>query len=99
MSEKFELLIHFICTLIKLTKPGGVKVVMAETMTIKQQLIVVSRGKNRAPKLTTFDRFFFGFIAYFIKGKRLDRISVILKPATILKFHRALIKGKYRILY
>ncbi len=36
MSEKIELLIHFICTLIKLAKPGGVKVVMAETMTMKQ---------------------------------------------------------------
>ncbi len=69
MSEKIELLIHFICTLIKQMKPGGVKVVMAETMTMKQQLIVVSRGRKRAPKLTTFDRFFFGFIAYFIKRK------------------------------
>jgi len=48
MSEKIELLIHFICTLIKLLKPGGVKVVMAETMTTRQQLIVINRGRKRA---------------------------------------------------
>jgi hypothetical protein len=48
MQEKIELLIHFIVTLIKLLKPGGVKIVMAETMATKQQLIVMSRGKKRA---------------------------------------------------
>ncbi len=52
MSEKLELFIHVICILIKLAKPGGVKIVMAETMTMKQQVIVVSRGRKRAPKLT-----------------------------------------------
>ena len=70
MTEKFELLIHFIITLIKPSKPGGVKVVMAETQAIKQQLIVMNRGKRRAPKLTSFDRFFFGLMA-FIMGEKL----------------------------
>ncbi len=45
MSEKLELLIHFIFTLIKLMNPGGVKIVMAETLATKQQLIVISRGR------------------------------------------------------
>jgi len=31
MIEKFELFIHFIVTLVKLSKPGGIKVAMAET--------------------------------------------------------------------
>ena len=99
MPEKIELLIHFIVTLIKLSKPGGIKVVIAETQTMKQQLIMMNRGKGRAPKLTSFDRFFFGFIAFFIDKKRLQRIAVIIKPATILKFHKALVQRKYRGLY
>ena len=61
MREIIELSIHFICTLVKLMKPGGVKVVMAETMAVKKQLIVMNRGKRKASRLTTFDRFFFGF--------------------------------------
>ena len=38
-----ELLIHFIATVIKLLKPGGMKVVMAETRAVKQQLIIMNR--------------------------------------------------------
>ena len=99
MIEKFELLIHFIVTLIKLSKPGGVKVVMAETQAMKQQLIVMNRGKRRAPKLTSFDRIFFGLMAFIMGEKRLHKVSVILKPATILKFHKALVQRKYRGLF
>ncbi len=99
MREIIELTIHFICTLIKLLKPGGVKVVMAETMATKQQLIVMNRGKKRAPKLTAFDRFFFGFTAFFIGEKRLKKVAVILKPATILAFHKVLMKRKYSKLF
>ncbi|MBL4866426.1 MAG: hypothetical protein JKY67_08630 [Pseudomonadales bacterium] len=61
MREKIELLIHFICTMAKLLKPGGVKVVMAEAMATKQQLIIMNRGNSRAPNLNSFDRFLFGF--------------------------------------
>ena len=39
MLEFIELLIHFVTTVFKLLKPGGVKVVMAETIAMKQQLI------------------------------------------------------------
>ena len=62
MRDIFELAIHFIYILVKLLRPGGVKIVMAETMATKQQLIVMPRGKKRAPKLTSFDRFFLGFL-------------------------------------
>jgi hypothetical protein len=43
MTETIELLIHFVITVFKLLKPGGVKVVMAETIAMKQQLIVTNR--------------------------------------------------------
>jgi transposase InsO family protein len=79
--------------------PGGAKSVMAETLLTKQQLIIMNRGKNRAPKLTTFDRFYFGFVAFFIGENRLQKVAVVLKPATILRFHKALWKRKYSKLY
>ena len=77
MPETIELLIHFLVSAIKLLRPGGVKVVMAETMIMKQQLIVMNRGRARAPKLGTSDRFLFGLIANFIHVKRLHKVAVI----------------------
>ena len=53
MLEIIELLAHCFVTLIKLLKPGGVKAVMAETIAMKQQLIVRSRRRKRAPSLAT----------------------------------------------
>ncbi len=99
MLETFELLIHFIATVIKLLKPGGVKVVMAETIAMKQQLIIVNRRKKKAPSLATSDRFLFGLLAMLIGERRLQKVAVILKPATVLAFHKALVKRKYSRLY
>ena len=99
MPEVIELLIHFFVSTIKLLKPGGVKVVMAETMIMKQQLIVMNRGKKRSPKLATADRFLFGILAVFIGGSRLNKIAVVIKPTTLLAFHKSLVNRKYSRLY
>ena len=99
MKEKMELLIHLIVSFVRLLKPGGMKAVIAETMIMKQRLIVMNRGRTRAPKLGTSDRFLFGLLAHFINVKRLYRVAVIIRPATILSFHKALVKRKYSKLY
>jgi hypothetical protein len=99
MPETIERLIHFFVSAIKLLKPGGVKVVMAESMAMKQQLIVMNRGKKRSPVLTTPDRFLFGILAAFIGGNRLKKTAVIIKPTTLLAFHKSLVNRKYSRLY
>jgi hypothetical protein len=76
-----ELLTHYFVTLIKLLKPGGVKLVMAESITMKHQLIVMNRARKRSPALVTRDRFLFGLLATLIDERRLQRVAVILKPA------------------
>ena len=75
------------------------KAVIAETMIMKQQLIVMNRGRARAPKLGTSDRFLFGLLAHFIHERRLHKVAVIIRPATIFSFHKALVKRKYSRLY
>jgi hypothetical protein len=40
----------------KLCGPGGVRAVIAENLVLKQQLIVLRRGRRRAPSLTMSDR-------------------------------------------
>ena len=62
MLEIIELFLHLVVTFIKFLKPGGVKVVMAETIAMKQQLIVMNRSKKRPPSLLTKDRFLFGLL-------------------------------------
>jgi len=99
MLEIIELLIHLVVTFIKLLKPGGLKVVMAETIVMKQQLIVMNRSKKRAPSLATRDRFIFGLLTMLIGERRLQKVAIILKPSTVLAFHNALVKRKYSTLY
>ena len=99
MLEIIELLTHYFVTLIKLLKPGGVKVVMAESIAMKHQLIVMNRVRKRSPALVTRDRFLFGLIATLIGERRLRKVAVIIKPATVLAFHKALVKRKYSKLY
>lgn len=99
MIEKIQLLIHFFVTLTKLIRPGGVKTVTAENLMLKHQLMTLTRKQTRTPRLTTFDRFLFGYLTFFISKARLQKIAVSLKPATILKFHQALVKRKYRNLF
>lgn len=64
MREKFELLVHFVVTLIKLLSSGGVKALIAENHVMKGQLLVLNRGRNRSPPLTTSDRIIFGLFAF-----------------------------------
>ena len=90
--EIFELLTHCFVMLIKLLKPGGVKVVMAESIAMKHQLIVMNRARKRSPALVTRDRFHFGLLAMLTGERCLQKIAGILMPATILAFHKALVK-------
>lgn len=69
-----QLLIHFFVTLAKLIRPSRIKTVMAENLLLKQQLITLTRQRSRAPRLTSFDRILFGYLAFFISKKRLQKI-------------------------
>jgi len=99
MKELVELLIQFVVTLCKLSRPGGVKALVAENHALRQQLVVMRRCNKRSPRLKSSDRFLFGFLALFISEVRLWRIAIIVKPRTILSFHRALVNRKYSRIY
>jgi len=47
-----ELFTHILFTLLKLCKPAGVKSLVAANIALRQQLITLSRIRNRAPSLT-----------------------------------------------
>jgi len=99
MRELFILIAHLLTTVTKLARPGGLAAVAAESVALKHQLLIMKRGRRRAPILTPWDRLVLGVCTVVASPKRLSKIAVILKPSTLLRFHHALVKRKYRLLY
>jgi transposase InsO family protein len=99
MRDLLLLAIHLVVTIAKLLRPGGVRAVAAESLLLKQQLIVSNRSRQRAPNLTSVDRFVLGLITLFVSPHRLPKLSSIVKSATLLRFRKALIDRKYRTLF
>src|SRR4030081_2736968 len=99
MIHLLILAVHLLATIARLVRPGGVRVVVAESLLIKQQLLISSRARRRAPNLNSFDRFVLGLGSLFVPASRIPKLAVILKPRTLLRFHEALKKRKYRWLF
>jgi putative transposase len=99
MKDAIFLIFHLLSLLAKLLRPGGSRAIIAENLLLKQQLIVHSRSRQRAPNLSVQDRTLFGFWTLFLSPRRIARSAIIIKPSTLLRFHSALKKRKYRLLY
>jgi putative transposase len=99
MKNAIQMMVHLLARLAVLLGTGGIRAVLAENLLLKQQLLVLQRSRRRAPNLGNTDRWLFGFCAQFVSLRRLIRTAIILKPATLLRFHRAFKDFKYRFLY
>jgi len=99
MGDFLILFVHLIVTAARLAKPGGLRSVVAESVLVRHQLLVLNRGRKRAPKLRTPDRIIAGLCTLFMRRARLLRSAIVLKPATLLHFHSVLKTRKYRMLF
>jgi hypothetical protein len=99
MKDVIFLIFHLLTTMAKLLQPGGSRAIIAENLLLKQQLIIHSRSRQRAPNLSVQDRALLEFWALYLNPRRIARSAIIIKPSTLLKFHSALKKRKYRQLY
>ena len=99
MRDLLILFAHLVITLVRLMGPGGVRSAVAESLLIKHQLLIVNRSRLRAPNLRTGDRLLMSMFAWLMRPVRLAKSAVIIRPATILRFHRALKDRKYRLLF
>ena len=99
MRDLAILFIHLIVTISRLMRPGGTRVVVAESSLVKHQLVILNRGGERALKLRPMDRIIAGLSTFFIRPGRLLQIALVLKPSTLLAFPAALVKRKYRQLF
>ena len=99
MKDLHALLAHLLATIAKLLGPGGAKAIVADSLLMKQQLLIINRSQQRAPNLSALDRFLFGFWSLFLNPRHLRCAAVIIRPSTLLKFHNLLKQRKYRLLY
>jgi hypothetical protein len=53
MRELLILIVHFITTVIRLAKPGGLWAVVAESALAKHQMLIVSCSRQRSPNLAS----------------------------------------------
>jgi RNase P protein component len=93
------LLIHLLTIFAKLLGPGGIKGLIAENLLLKQQLLVATRSRQRAPNLLPVDRFLFGLFSLFLRPGRIAKTAVGIRPSTLLRFHDYLVRRKYRALF
>src|SRR5262245_59335760 len=99
MRHPFILIIHFMATVLKLIRPGGMRAVVAESVLAKHQLLILNRSRRRAPNLRVLDRLMAGFCSLWIQPRRLARVAIAFNTSTLLIFHRALVQRKYRLLF
>jgi len=99
MKDVLLLFVHLLATVARLLGPGGAKAVIAENLLLKQQLLVLTRARRRAPNLSGPDRFLLGFLSLFLSQPRIPKVAIALRASTLLAFHKALIARKYRELF
>ena len=92
-------LLHLAVMTAKLCGAGGVRAVIAENLILKQQLLVLRRARNRAPNLALSDRLICGLASLFLSPGRIRKVAIGLRASTLLAFHQALVRRKYRRLF
>jgi hypothetical protein len=63
MRDLAILFIHLVVTLARLLRPGGTRAVVAESLLVKHQLVILTRSRRRAPPLKPSDRVIAGLCA------------------------------------
>jgi hypothetical protein len=92
MCDILTLLIDVV-TLVRFSTPGGLRAVIAESVLVRHQLLILNRGR------TISDRVITGLCIFLMRPARVLKSAIVLKPSTLLGFHQMLIKRKYRALF
>jgi hypothetical protein len=99
MRDILTLVLHAIVTIIRLAQPGGLRAVVAESILMRHQVLILNRGRKRAPNLRSSDRIIAGLCTLFMRQARILRSAIVLKTSTLLHFHKMLVKQKYKLLF
>ena len=79
MRDLAVLLLHLVATVARLVGPGGVRSVVAESVLVEHQLLILNRSRKRSPNLRFSDRVVAGLCALVMRPGRLIRSGIVLK--------------------
>jgi putative transposase len=74
------LFLHLLATVARLAGPGGARSLVAESVLVKQQLLILNRSRKRSPNLRFSDRLIAGVCTLLMRPRRLIRSAIILNP-------------------
>jgi hypothetical protein len=94
MRDIFTLFLHAIVVIIRLGQPGGLRSVVAESILMRHQVLILNRGRKRAPNLRVSDRVIAGLCTLLMRPARVLRFAIALRPSTLMHFHMMLTKQK-----
>jgi hypothetical protein len=83
MRDFLILFVHVIVTVARLARPGGLRSVVAESALVRHQLLVLNRGRKRAPNLCAADRIIAGLCTLFMRPARVLRSAIVLHSIVI----------------
>src|SRR6202011_2900618 len=98
MRDVVILFVHLIVTAVRLARPGGLRSVVAESVLVKHQLLILNRGRKRAPNMRSADRVMAGLCTLFMRPVRVLRSAIVLKPSTLPHLNHLLAKRKYQMI-
>jgi putative transposase len=78
---------------------AGIRSVIAESVLVTHQLLILNRPRKRAPNLRALDRIITGLCTLLMRPARVIRAAIVLRPSTVFHLHRVLVKRKYRLLF
>jgi hypothetical protein len=99
MKDLLLTLLHLAVMTAKLGGPGGVRAVIAEHLLLKQQQIVLRPCSPAGSESDAEQRALCGFWSLFISPGRIRKVAIGVRPSTLLAFHQALVRRKYRRLF
>ena len=99
MRDIFILFLHAIVIIVRLARPGGLRSVVAESVLMRHQVLILNRGRKRAPNLRASDRNIAGVCTLLMRPARVLRSAIALRPSTLIHFQKLLTKQKYRMLF
>src|SRR6267142_5786282 len=77
MREFIILFLHALTMVVRLVRAGGMRSVLAESILLKHQLLILNRSRRRAPNLRASDRLIAGLCTPFVTGRRLARAGIV----------------------
>jgi hypothetical protein len=79
MSRK---IVHLVTTVFRLARPGGLRAVVAESVLVKHQLMILNRPRRRSPNLCIWDRLIAGLCTLWVRPRGFRRVAILFKPST-----------------